>query len=111
MSVIQCRLTNVVATTTKMDQVVQFYRDVLGFQPFFQNETCCFLKTGGANLVFVLGDSAASETKQLCLDVSVPDLPAALEALTQAGVSVDATDPAILKIVDPTGNLVEIVRG
>jgi len=109
--IIQCKLTNVVVATTKMDEVIRFYRDVLGFKPFFQNKTSCFLKTGGANLVFVLARSADSETKKLCLDVSVPDLQTASAALRGAGMHVDATDPAILKIVDPDGNLVEIVKG
>jgi len=109
--VIQAKLANVVVTTLHLETQAAFYENMLGFKSFFRNKTCCFLKTGGANLVFVDTKDKGKVTKNLCLDVAVQDLAAAQTALTAGGIQVDATDPAVLKFTDPDGNLVEVVHG
>jgi len=109
--VIQASLTNIVVTTSDIDRQVRFYEGTLGFKSFYRDKTSCFLKAGGVNLVFVHGASEGDMTKGICLDVSVPDLGAAALALKGAGLEVDASDPLVLKLKDPDGNLVEVVKG
>jgi catechol 2,3-dioxygenase-like lactoylglutathione lyase family enzyme len=105
------KMANIVVTTTDMAKSVEFYETKLGLKSFFRNNTSCFLKAGGVNLVFVATTDKAKATKEVCLDFAVKDLPAAKQALVDAGVKVDATDPAILKFTDPDGNMVEVVHG
>jgi len=109
--VIQSKLTNVVLTTTDIAAEAAFFENNLGFKSFYKDKTSCFLKTGGANLVFVVVPNKTKATKNFCLDVGVVDLDAASDALSKAGVKVDKSDPHILKFSDPDGNLIEVVRG
>jgi catechol 2,3-dioxygenase-like lactoylglutathione lyase family enzyme len=111
MPIIESKLVNVVVETTNLSAEVEFYENTLGFKSFFRNKTSCFLKAGGVNLVFVVAQRKSQTTKNLCLDVAVTDLSAALSALTAAGIKVDNSDPAILKFNDPDGHLVEVVHG
>jgi len=109
--VIQAGLTNVVVATSNIDAESAFYQNTFGFRSFFKNKTCCFLKAGGVNLVFIVCKDKAHATREICLDVSVKDVAGALAALTQSGLKVDSTDPAVLKVSDPDGNIVEVVHG
>jgi len=110
-SVVQANLTNVVVTTSKMDDEAKFYESTLGFKRFFHNATCYFLKSGGVNLVLVKARRRQDETKNLCLDVNLASLDDASNALKSAGIRFDRTDPNIIALHDPDGNLVEIVHG
>src|SRR5665213_2571181 len=105
------KLVNVVVSTSKMDQEATFYEKTLGFKAFFHNVTSTFLKSGSANLVLVKVTEKSAETKNGCLDIGVPNLKVALASMIDAGMKVDETDPHVLKITDPDGNLVEFVKG
>ncbi len=107
----KAKLVNVVISTSRMDEEAKFYEKTFGFKTFFHNQTSTFLKSGSANLVFVKVTEKTAETKNICLDISVPNLNVALAAMTNADVKVDSTDPHVLKVYDPDGNLVEIVKG
>jgi len=109
--IVEAKLTNVVLTTSKMDLEAAFFEKTLGFKEFYHDKTSIFMKTGGANLVFVRTTNPKLESKQICLDVGVPSLPDALQKLKDANVKIDDSDPHVLKLNDPDGNLVEIVKG
>jgi catechol-2,3-dioxygenase len=109
--VLASKLTNVVLTTSKMDAESKFYELTLGFKIFFHNETSCFLKSGGVNLVFVKAKRVQDETKNVCIDVSLGSLDEATVALEKAGIPFERKDLAIVTLHDPDGNLVEIVHG
>ena len=109
--IVEAKLTNVVLTASKIDREAAFFEQTLGFKEFYHDKTSIFLKTGSANLVLVRATSRNAESKQICLDVGVPSVPDADEKLKDAGVKTDDSDPAILKLNDPDGNLIEIVKG
>jgi len=109
--IVEAKQTNVVVTTSKMDLETAFYEKTLGFKVFYHDKTSTFLKTGSANLVFVRSPSSSAETKRICLDVGVPSVPDAAKKLKAAGTKIDDADPAVLKLNDPDGNLIEIVKG
>jgi catechol-2,3-dioxygenase len=109
--IVEAKLTNVVLTTSKLDLEAAFYEKTFGFKEFYRDKTSVFLKTGSANLVLVRAKSRQAESKQICLDFSVPSLPDAAQKLLDAGVRTDNSDPGILKLNDPDGNWVELVKG
>jgi catechol 2,3-dioxygenase-like lactoylglutathione lyase family enzyme len=109
--ILAAKLANVVLTVADPETCASFYEAVLGFRPFYKDQTSCFLRGGGANVVLVKASGDESRTRNACLDVSVPDLKEAAEALAAAGVAFEQSDPAILNLHDPAGNLIEIVRG
>jgi len=110
-SIVDAKLANVVLTTVNLDSEAVFFEKTFGFKVFYHDKTSRFLKTGSANLVLVRASSPKLETKQVCLDVTVPSLSVAARQLMEAGVKIDDSQHGILKLSDPDGNLVEIVKG
>jgi catechol-2,3-dioxygenase len=109
--VIEAKLTNVVVTTSKMDAEATFFEKSFGFKEFYRDRTSVFLKTGSANLVLVRASSRNVESKHVCFDLGVPSVSDAEASLKGAGLAIDRADPAIIKLHDPDGNLIEVVRG
>ena len=110
------RLVNVVVPSRHFTESVVFYRDTLGLPVTFENETCCFVQAGGAQIALhpVAEDSPFLPTGHgFYLDMIVDDMETVKARLTAAGCAPlrEWTDPGgtpFLLVADPDGNRIEI---
>lgn len=100
-----------------LDRMLEFYRDVLGFQVTYHAGRAAVLSAGGFHPHIVLipqdadGGAAVAPSR---VSIRLPDrsaLAEAFETLAEAAVAVDGTDDGVseaLHVRDPEGNHVEL---
>ena len=102
----------IILYTLKYQECVTFYKEVMGLEILFANETLTCFDFGGAYLMVEVEDDMVSEQStervRTCLRFNVKDVKMETERLKGLGIEVDYQEHAwgkVAKLYDPDGNL------